>query len=258
MILIYHHVAPPEAVPKDWAPIEGWDYLLSPGQLEGQLRKLLERGYRFVPLPELVNEIKRRGAEPPRTAAITFDDCWRDAFTQAFPVLQRLCLPATFFVTTAHLMREVEDPKRMNLAQLRELLGAGMTLGGHSRTHPNLATLGDAQALDEIAGCKQDLESLTGAPIDFFSYPFGAHIAATHRLVQQAGFVGACSAGGGAANTRWSLYWLYRDALTPGLDTPADLQALSPVQRKAAMLRARCRKTLGRFAKPILQRLRAS
>lgn len=53
------------------------------------------------------------------------------------------------------------------------LLEAGMDVGGHTRTHPILASLDAAQAEGEIAGGLEDLVSLTGRAVTSFAYPNG-------------------------------------------------------------------------------------
>lgn len=56
-----------------------------------------------IPLVELVDHIESHGDYPAGTAAITFDDGWRDNHTNAFPVLSKHDLPATVFVTTDYV-----------------------------------------------------------------------------------------------------------------------------------------------------------
>ena len=64
---------------------------------EKQMRYLRNR-YRIVSLDQLIQEIDQpRSLEP--AVAITFDDGYRDLFTQAFPVLQEYRVPATIFLT---------------------------------------------------------------------------------------------------------------------------------------------------------------
>ena len=69
-------------------------------------REMFERHCRFfrshfnvVPLRELVSRLER-GETLNRHLAITFDDGYRDNFENARPVLEKLSLPATFFVVS--------------------------------------------------------------------------------------------------------------------------------------------------------------
>jgi peptidoglycan/xylan/chitin deacetylase (PgdA/CDA1 family) len=232
MILMYHHVAPPEAVPKDHVPLQGWAFTHSPEGFERQLFELRRRGYRFVSLPGLVRDIQEHGSEPPRTATVTFDDGWVDNFTYALPILKRLSIPATFFCTTSHVQKGVEDSTKMTVAQLKELLAAGMAIGGHSRTHAVLTEVPPEQAREEIAGCKNDLERALGIEVPFFAYPGGAFNRDVARFTQQAGYTAACSTLGPAHNSRSSIFWLYRDLLTESMSTWGDRYRLCPAARR--------------------------
>ncbi len=237
MILMYHHVAPPEAVPLYQAPNEGWGFRHSPEGFERQLVEVRRRGYRYVPLVEMVEGIRKEGAEDPKAVVITFDDGWVDNYQFALPVLKRLSIPATFFVTSAHLGQGTHDEKRMSVAQLTELLDAGMSIGGHSRTHPTLTRLPLEQAREEIAGCKQDLEQTLGVPVRFFAYPGGAFNRDVVRLTQAAGYTAACSVLGPARNDTSALFWLYRDLLTEPMNTWGDRYRLCPLARRLLSFR---------------------
>jgi peptidoglycan/xylan/chitin deacetylase (PgdA/CDA1 family) len=60
------------------------------------------RHFRVVSLREIVQKLER-GLEPNRELAITFDDGYRDNYDNAMPVLEKLSLPATFFVVSQWL-----------------------------------------------------------------------------------------------------------------------------------------------------------
>jgi peptidoglycan/xylan/chitin deacetylase (PgdA/CDA1 family) len=239
VILLYHHVAPTRAIPRAPEASEGWHFTHSPEGFERQLLELRRRGYEFVSLARLVSEIGRGGVEGARSAVITFDDGWVDNYEFALPILKKLAVPATFFVTSAHLGKGAEDEKRMGLAQLKELLAEGMSLGGHSRTHPDLTKLAPEQAREEIAGCKEDLEQALGVHVQFFAYPGGAFNREVARLTQEAGYAAACSVIGPARNDRSSLFWLYRDLLSESLATWHDRYRLSPLARRLFSFRVR-------------------
>src|SRR5215470_5379536 len=55
--------------------------------------------YTLVPLWQLADYLRKREL-PPRLAAITIDDGYRDAYEIAFPILRKYCAPATVFVVT--------------------------------------------------------------------------------------------------------------------------------------------------------------
>ena len=230
MILMYHHICPREAIP-DPASEEHWQYIHSPEALERQLRELLRRGYSFLPLVEIVRAIQLTGKEPMRVVGVTFDDSWRDQYKYALPVLRKLGLTATFFVTTDHIRSGMDDPRKMTLEHLRELLDSGMTIGGHSRTERNLTRLSAVDAASEIAGCKADLEDALEVPVTLFAYPGGEFNNSIVRIVREAGFEAACSALGPARNNSWSLFWLFRDTLSEEMTALRDSYRLSPLAR---------------------------
>jgi peptidoglycan/xylan/chitin deacetylase (PgdA/CDA1 family) len=62
----------------------------------------------------------------------------------------------------------------MSWDEVRGLQRAGMEVGGHTVTHPVLATLGPDEQEKEIAGSLQRLREELGVPVDTFAYPVGA------------------------------------------------------------------------------------
>src|SRR5690606_28604223 len=63
----------------------------------------------------------------------------------------------------------------MDASQVAALHHAGMHVGGHTRSHPILRALPDAQAEAEIRGGADDLAAIVGQRPALFAYPNGRH-----------------------------------------------------------------------------------
>ncbi|MBI3303113.1 MAG: polysaccharide deacetylase family protein [Deltaproteobacteria bacterium] len=92
---------------------------LSPEAFERQIR-FLSQHYTLVPLEDIVDCLRRGQRLYRRAVAITFDDGYRDNYTQAFPILRRYQVPATFYLTTGC----IDNEQIFWVAHLRYLLTA--------------------------------------------------------------------------------------------------------------------------------------
>jgi peptidoglycan/xylan/chitin deacetylase (PgdA/CDA1 family) len=61
----------------------------------------------------------------------------------------------------------------MTWDMIREMRRAGMTIGGHTVSHPILAQMGPEQQWHEISDCGRRLQEELREPMHFFSYPDG-------------------------------------------------------------------------------------
>lgn len=81
-----------------------------------------------------------------------------------------------------------------------------MTLGSHTLNHSRLSQLDDRAAIDEIASSRDLLQDQLKTQVDFFSYPYFDSDVRVERLVESAGYIGACAGHSGP----WSLFHLWR------------------------------------------------
>jgi peptidoglycan/xylan/chitin deacetylase (PgdA/CDA1 family) len=128
-------------------------------------------------------------------AALTFDDGFADNLEQLAPLLAREKATATVFVVSGWLGdRHPEEPRARILSgnELRTLAAAGIEIGAHTRTHPDLTKLSYDEALAELEGCKSDLEAIVGRPVDVAAYPYGEANSETIAACRNAGFRAAC------------------------------------------------------------------
>jgi peptidoglycan/xylan/chitin deacetylase (PgdA/CDA1 family) len=74
----------------------------------------------------------------------------------------------------------------------------GITVGSHSWSHANLATLDDAEIASEIQQSRDWLRASFGEKaIPWIAYPYGLDSDKTHRLAASAGYSGGLRIGGG-------------------------------------------------------------
>ncbi len=109
---------------------------------------------------------------------------------------------------------ELPDNLMMTSAQVKRLHDAGMEIGGHTVTHPILASIDDTTAHMEITEGKVRLEAIIGAPVRLFAYPNGKpgkdYLPAHIKMIKEAGFEAAVSTAWGAARQNSDLFQLPR------------------------------------------------
>jgi peptidoglycan/xylan/chitin deacetylase (PgdA/CDA1 family) len=171
---------------------------VSPRAFERQLRLLL--ALRYVPGSAL--DIRdRRG----RILHVTFDDAFRSVWN-AVPLLERLGVRASVFACTAYadggqtfappeLTEEASahphELATMDWEALAALAERGIEIGSHTRTHPHLAALSDAEVRGELKGSREQLEDMLRVSCRFLAYPHGEHDARVRAAAQASGYRGA-------------------------------------------------------------------
>lgn len=193
--------------------------------------RFFQRHFKVVPLRELVQRLEQ-GLRIDRHLAITFDDGYRDNFDNARPVLEKLSLPATFFVVTDWMGTDVVpwwDRARgvrhpwMTWDEVRTLHRSGFEVGAHTRTHVDLGKVCPEQAREEVLGARLELERQIGARVDSFAYPYGGrkHVTDANRdVVKTAGFRCCCSGFGGINPAGTDPFYLRRVPVSPWHTSP--------------------------------------
>jgi len=158
------------------------DLVVSPKVFEAQLQYLSKKGYQFYTISELL-ETKPSG----KAVVLTFDDGFRDNFTEMFPILQRHNAKATIY-----LAPEIEGIERLNQQQIIEMRDSGLVeFGAHTMHHVNLDKAKPDVAVAEINESKKVVEQLTGVACKAFAYPFGRYNDETVEQVRNAGLSSA-------------------------------------------------------------------
>ena len=183
-ILLFHRVvAPPPGVdPPTWN--------VTPERFRAHLEGLLALGYQAWPLQRVLAYHRAGRKIPPRTFAVTFDDGYENVYSNAFPVLRELGIPATVFLATAYLDSSSPFPfddwsakgsrhvpcetwRPLRTAQCEEMLASGLIeLGTHSHIHADFRGRPDELRRD-LCISLDVLSTRFGVTEAAFAAPFG-------------------------------------------------------------------------------------
>ena len=167
---------------------EGGSLALAPRIFARQMEILGECHQQF-PVVHLddVGTVLASGQPRARGVVLTFDDAWADNHTHALGPLSRHGLPAMLYAPS----RLLDRSGYMSRSQLQEMDAGGVTIGAHSRNHPDLRACSPHELECEVRGSKEDLEDLLGKPVTSFAYPTGLFDDKVVEAVRAAGFTSA-------------------------------------------------------------------
>jgi peptidoglycan/xylan/chitin deacetylase (PgdA/CDA1 family) len=174
--------------------------MVPPDRFRRQVELLLGAGFRFVTVAQLA---AADGA--PGLVALSFDDGMDDNHSVLLPILREYGITATIYVTTGFLGKPNPwiDPaastRFMTEDELREVASAGVEIGAHTVTHPDLETLGADQCFEEMRASRDELERIIGAPVTTFAYPFCSYGPAALEAARRTGFDAAVTCHGRGA-----------------------------------------------------------
>jgi peptidoglycan/xylan/chitin deacetylase (PgdA/CDA1 family) len=170
--------------------------------------RFFRENFRVVSLSEQITGA-RAGRSMGGTLAITFDDGYLDNHDVAAPILRKLGLPATFFVTTGFVGTSIVAPwderlpipqSWMNWDHIRSLVSQGFEIGCHSDAHLDLGDASPAEIRNDLLASRAKFGSELGTEARLFAYPFGGpqHISQSSRqLIRELGFDCCVSCHGG-------------------------------------------------------------
>ena len=216
-IFAYHRVAPKS------------DFLtVTPDRFRRQMEAIARAGYVGVDVPGAVAALGSGSRTD--VVGLTFDDGYRDVAEHALPILEEYGFRATVFVVPGVIDGRVrfswydDQPPVLGREDIASLDGVVLEFEAHTLTHPNLLTLDDVRAKNEIQGSKAVLEELLGRPVTVFCYPAGAYSEREVRLVAAAGFSTAVTVDPGLNTRGTDPLRLHRSAVEP-TDALVDFRA---------------------------------
>lgn len=205
-ILMYHYIEPQDKDDKIRASLT-----TNPYTLDAEIKTLKDSDYTFMTAFELSQVINGKKSLPGKPVLLTFDDGYRDFYTYAYPILKRYNVPATQYVITGYL----NNPNHLTVSQLQEIARDNLVeIGAHTVTHDWLKGKNPQEVTFQVSKSKEDLEKLTGKPVNSFAYPYGAFDLQAAKIVDAAGYTNSVSTIPGIIQSHENRFFLYR--LRPG------------------------------------------
>lgn len=156
----------------------------------GKLLEELHKSCDFVNIEDAVRMIVNHKQVNRPTIAFTFDDGWRDCYTQIAPQLEKYGVNAMFFInpnlTDAadnndwdyienFTINTTKSPGKhpMTWRQIMELKKRGFLFGAHTLDHYCINDDNITELEYQIGDCRKIMEDKLGVPCEYFAFPYG-------------------------------------------------------------------------------------
>ena len=205
-VLMYHMVC--NHLPKNMSKFNR--LRVKPSQFEKQLIWLKKHGFQSYTMSELV----KLESIPEKTVVITFDDGYKDNFTNAFPLLKKYNFKATIYVVLNRFLQNWATDKDLNQAseelnsenmlsntQIKEMLNSNLIeIGSHTLDHVNLPKISEDEKLKQIKESKEQIEKTFNINCNSFAYPFGFFDNESVKMVEACCYTNAVTTINGVFN----------------------------------------------------------
>jgi peptidoglycan/xylan/chitin deacetylase (PgdA/CDA1 family) len=188
-ILMYHYVdyAPPNA------DAVRQDLTVAPELFAEHLNFLQSSGYTTHTMEHLWQAVNRGEKLPPKPVILSFDDGYDDAYQYAFPLLAERGMVGIFFI----VKNLIGQAGYLTWTQALEMQTAGMEIGNHSTSHPDMSMLDYASQVAEAEQAAVAIQENLGKRPKFFCYPLGKYNLDTIRAVRETGHLAAVTTADG-------------------------------------------------------------
>jgi len=172
-----------------------------PARFARQMAYLNKSGFIFYTASELIAFYRENNEFPPNGIAVTFDDGWKDNYTNAFPVLKQFAIKATIFIVpscigeaSSKAMADGETERaHLTREEILEMSANEIEFGSHSMNHKLLDRISPQEVKYEVEESKGHIEDLLQKPCKTFAYPGGFYSEASRQMIENAGYIAAFS-----------------------------------------------------------------
>lgn len=117
-------------------------YTVSPENFERQIRWLIDNGYHFVSVDDIIRYRKHHKPLPSKAVLLTFDDGYQSVYANAYPILKKYKIPAVVALVGIWLQSKekvdfdgqtIDRSKFLSRSEIKEMVASGLiAIGSHS------------------------------------------------------------------------------------------------------------------------------
>jgi len=188
------------------------DRFLSAEQFVWMMDYLKKNRFTVISISDYIDIMDKKKKMPPQPAVITFDDGTRSVYTVSFPALKDRGFGATVFLASGFMGKTLyhtledrvysrdqpeEGGKRvwkfemLTWGEIRDMEKGGFSFQSHSIDHAELKKMSHEELKEQFLGSKKAIESQTGRPVEYFSYPWGEFNDLAMKTLKECGYKAA-------------------------------------------------------------------
>lgn len=254
-VLSYHEIADKSETLESF-------YAVTPANFERQMRWLMENGYHFVSVEDILKYRKHKTALPDKAVLITFDDGYQSVYANAYPVLKKYKIPSVIALVGSWMRAKdsvdfdghrIDRNKFLSQSEIKEMVKSGLVeIASHSCcAHKGIAgnpqgnmepALTTRQWLNEKQGYEDDksyqqrvyndllenntfLKEYTGQQPRVMVWPYGRYNIETRKIAERLGMPVGLTLDDGS-NTRTTPLWGLRRILVEGKMSLSEMEFL--------------------------------
>ncbi len=191
-MLLYHRLLPKDRVQTNGLTEFDKSYVTFDTAFNEQMTYLWHNHYTTISLDEFLAYQDGRSTLPSKPIMITFDDGFASNYHYAFPVLKKLGMVATIFVTpdaeSGNFKKYKSTDSPLSAAQLCEMSESGISIQSHGMTHRYLMGLDANTVRWELTESKHALEKIVENPVSYLAIPSGAYDRTVRKLAIETGY----------------------------------------------------------------------
>ncbi len=117
-------------------------YATSPAHFEQQIRWLIDHGYHFVKVDDILTYRKNKKALPNKAVLMTFDDGYQSVYANAYPILKKYKIPSVIALVGNWMRAKdkvdfdghmIDRNKFLSQAEIKEMVSSGLVeIASHS------------------------------------------------------------------------------------------------------------------------------